>query len=283
MGRPTKLPLAALLLIGLAGTSASDAAPHTRPAKIGKSQKSKTELGTAPQAGTRRSATSRKIPTRPLRVRQTASKIANKGDLKSKAQVPEHALKLRDALGKAIEANLKKFPGQKEFLPTNRVLYHSIKESNHRELWKGKYESQGLDMIGEWMTGGRYGGIWTTPKKAGLFGGEGWYSDKGARAVRITLKKSATFIDLDDPVQKQIYKDWKKLSGQDKQSSPKDLFQTMKGPDGLPMAKRIGGIGAPIHGDFLVHMGVAGVIHYDTYGQGNPVLINPHAIEKVEF
>ena len=54
-------------------------------------------------------------------------------------------------------------------------------------------------------------------------------------------------------------------------------------PDGTPLAKRVGGLRSPTHGDFFKHLGIAGVVHYDAYGQGNPVLLNPHAIEKVEF
>jgi hypothetical protein len=236
-----------------------------------------------PSAALRQTTRLKTRPAKALRVSRIARAHEKKASAELAPEVPAYALKLREQLGKAIEAHQKKFPGQAEFLPTDRVLYHSVREQSHRELWKGKYEAQGVGMIGEWMTGGRYGGIWTTAKRAGLFGGEGWYSDKGNAAVRITLKKNATFIDLDDPVQKQIYKDWQKLSGQDKAPSPKDLFQTLKNAEGTPLAKRVSGIGAPTHGDFLVHMGVAGVIHYDTYGQGNPVLINPHAIEKVEF
>jgi hypothetical protein len=270
-----------VLLLGLAWSAPSSAAPNARPAKLSKSRQAKTQRATS------RSGTARRSPLRSkassLRLRKNARSAEKKTNSAHSPEVPAYALKLRESLTKAIDANFEKFPNQAKALPKDRLLYHSIKETSHRELWKGKYEAQGVGMIGEWMTGGKYGGIWTTSKKVGLFGGEGWYSDKGSAAVRITLKKNSRFIDLDDPVQKQIYKDWKKLSGQDTQPSPKDLFQKLKGPDGTPLAKRLGGIGAPTHGDFLVHMGIAGVIHYDTYGQGNPVLINPHAIEKVEF
>lgn len=278
----SRFPLLVLLVFGFAWSGPSVAAPHARPAKVTKNKQAK-------NAGAR-STTVRKPSQRPnsvqgnaLRVRNSAQPVAKKTQAEHAKDVPAYAVKLREALGKAIDAHLKKFPNQAEALPADRVLYHSVKETSHRELWKGKYDAKGVAMMGEWMTGGRYGGIWTTSKKAGLFGGEGWYSDKGSAAVRITLKKGSRFIDLDDPVQKQIYKDWKKLSGQDTHPSPKDLFQKLKDANGVPLAKRLSGIGAPTHGDFLVHMGIAGVIHYDTYGQGNPVLINPHAIEKVDF
>ncbi len=282
MSSTRRLSLASLLVLGLAWSGASEAAPHARTAKAAKSTKAKVGARAGASA-TGRSVRPKTKKVQTLRIRKSASSHDKKSKSSQSPEVPAYALKLREAFNKAIEAHNKKFPGQAEALPTDRVLYHSVKEQSHRDHWKGKYENQGTGMLGEWMVGGRYGGIWTTSKKVGLFGGEGWYSDKGSKAVRITLKKNAHFIDLDDPVQKQIYKDWKKLSGQESSASPKDLFQTLKGPDGTAMAKRVSGIGAPSHGDFLVHMGIAGVIHYDTYGQGNPVLLNPHAIEKVEF
>lgn len=276
MRAPTTIALLPLLF-GLSLGSAQ-AAPQARGAKTAKTKTTtvKRSARTSPARGLRaRSSHKLKVRT------PTASK--GQATTKKSIDVPAYAAKLREDLGKAVEANLAKFPHQAKSLPTDRILYHSVKEVSHRELWKGKYQKQGVGVMGEWMTGGQYGGIWTTAKKEGLFGGEGWYSDKGSKAVRITLKKKALFIDLEDPAQKQIYQAWQKHSGQQDKHNPKDLFQTMKGPDGVPMAKRIGGIRSPTHGDFFVHLNIAGVVHYDAYGQGNPVLLNPHAIEKVEF
>jgi hypothetical protein len=281
--RPSsRFSLLALLVLALAWSAPTSAAPHARPAKVTKTKQG-TRAGARTTTVRKPSQRAKNVQGQSLRVRNSAKPAAKKKQSEHSQEVPAYAVKLRESLGKAIDAHLKKFPNQAEALPADRVLYHSVKETSHRELSKGKYDAKGLAMMGEWMTGGRYGGIWTTSKKVGLFGGEGWYSDKGSAAVRITLKKGHRFIDLDDPAQKQIYKDWKKLSGQDTHPSPKDLFQKLKDANGTPLAKRLSGIGAPTHGDFLVHMGIAGVIHYDTYGQGNPVLINPHAIEKVEF
>jgi hypothetical protein len=282
MRTPTTCLLTLLVGLALATQSQAQTAPKARGTKVapvkvkGKSTSRAGRTANFPRAGTKLRTT-----------RGQASKLRAQPSSKAKKteslELPAYASKLREDLGKAVEANFKKFPNQAEALPKDRILYHSIKEVSHREQWKGKYAKQGLSMMGEWMTGGKYGGIWTTSKKEGLFGGEGWYSDKGSAAVRITLKKKALFIDLEDPAQKQIYKDWQKLSKQTDQHNPKDMFQTLKGPDGVPLAKRVGGLRAPTHGDFFKHLGIAGVIHYDAYGQGNPVLLNPHAIEKVEF
>ncbi|MCP4445716.1 MAG: hypothetical protein GY811_10305 [Myxococcales bacterium] len=279
------LAAAALLLGSLLASDAAVAAPGRRIAKPVKSQRAKAKRPSA-TAGSRATAKRRNTNSKPHalvlrpKARSAKSMVGAKADT---ITISPRAAKLHEALTQAVEANFKKFPNQREFLPKERTVYHSIRQQTHRDLWKGKYNAEGTSMIGEWMAGGKYAGIWTTSKKAGLHGGEGWYSDKGNRAVKLTLKKKALFIDLQDPAQKQIYKDWQKQTGQDKYASPKDLFQTMKGPDGTPLAKRAGGIGAPVHGDFLVQLGIAGVIHYDVYGQGNPVLLNPHAIEKVEF
>ncbi|MBL4634876.1 MAG: hypothetical protein JKY56_13475 [Kofleriaceae bacterium] len=276
MSKPIQIIFAALLTVSFGRVGDSDAAPRVRATKANSAKKVKsTEV--------RRKALSPKAAMGTTRLK-AAQGISNKTkESTDSAKVPQFAIKLRESMKVAIEANFKKFPGQAEALPKERTLYHSIKEKTHRDLWQGKYQAQGTSMIGEWMSGGKYGGIWTTTKKEGLFGGEGWYSDKGNGVVRITLKKNALFLDLHDPAQKKIYTEWQKLSGQDKQHSPTDLFLRLKAPDGTPMSKRVGAIGAPKHGDFLMHMGIAGVIHYDTYGRGNPVLLNPHAIEKVEF
>jgi hypothetical protein len=279
MRKPFQIALTALLLVSF-GDYHVQAAPRARAPKA------------APSKTVKTTKVLRNAAVRPKIARGTPGLKAARGTAgigkksthaAATVEVPGYAPKLREALATAVEANFKKFPNQAEALPKERVLYHSIKEKTHRDLWQGKYQAQGSAMLGEWMSGGKYAGIWTTTKKAGLFGGEGWYSDKGNGVVRITLKKKALFLDLQDPAQNKIYKEWQKLSGQDKQHSPKDLFLTLKGPDGTPMSKRVGGINAPKHGDFLVHMGIAGVIHYDAYGRGNPVLLNPHAIEKVEF
>ena len=279
MRKPFQIALLALLLVSFGGSSEVMAAPRVRAPKAAPAKKVKTTK--VLRNGALRPKIVRGTPG--LKAAQGTAGIGKKTTSGKALEVPAYALKLRESLVTAVEANFKKFPNQAEALPKERVLYHSIKEKTHRDLWQGKYQSQGTAMIGEWMSGGKYAGIWTTTKKAGLFGDEGWYSDKGNGIVRITLKKKALFLDLQDPAQNKIYTEWQKLSGQDKQHSPKDLFLTLKGPDGTPMSKRVSGINAPKHGDFLVHMGIAGVIHYDAYGQGNPVLLNPHAIEKVEF
>lgn len=279
MKKFSQIALAAMLAVSFGGIGDSSAAPRVGPPKANTAKKVK-KVKTLKTQG--RAALKPKTETARLKGVNGTTGIGEKAKSRS-LDVPAFAVKLRTDLVTAVEANFKKFPNQAEALPKERVLYHSIKEKSHRNLWQGKYQTQGTSMVGEWMNAGKYVGIWTTTKKAGLFGGEGWYSDKGSGVVRITLKKNALFLDLQDPAQQKIYTQWQKLSDQQGAKGPKDLFQRLKGVDGTPMSKRVGGVNAPKHGDFLVHMGIAGVIHYDAYGRGNPILLNPHAIEKVEF